>query len=212
VRGRVRNIALGLLIAAAVVSVARALVPGAITDRVLPRVGPSAPSGLPTPDRSRPDLNGLYMPPRECWSGETIILEDGVFEYRFFSDAIPSPPPGGWPIVGAYTLNGDEITMHSKYDEFLGGQRRLARDLNGVRMLWQADRAREWSKEAAERGVKGRDLRSMEYDPYLLSIRVGPPDTAGSYKIRPPYAVLGREWPDGRAFEVQPVAVTSSAH
>jgi hypothetical protein len=51
--------------------------------------------------------------PEGLWySGESLVLGDGTFQYWLFTDLADDPRLARYPVSGRYTLDGRTITLH----------------------------------------------------------------------------------------------------
>jgi hypothetical protein len=85
-----------------------------------------------------PEAEVFVLPKEAGFQSETLELKDARFRYWFSSDSIGGPRIN-YPIEGSYWWNGEQLHLSS-------GKVYTARQLNGVRTLWQPSAIDHWNQ------------------------------------------------------------------
>jgi hypothetical protein len=105
-------------------------------------------------------VDGVYC--AACLSLEIIELKNGRLRYWFQGDVMIANEPT-YPLVGAYAVKGDMITLlHKDIHELV--RQRFFRLLNGKPSLWRAKDWEDWQK-----------TKRFKHGEYWVAFRVDDP-------------------------------------
>jgi hypothetical protein len=92
--------------------------------------------------------NGIYGPdPKHQWlAGELMTISGNTFRYRYFTDALPGPPP----CTGMIRIFPDHFVLDHPDAP---NPERIAGVLNGVPVIWTKDAYEAWKKWGVVREI-----------------------------------------------------------